>query len=258
MHELIESMTTPIMWAFVLMLVGLILASLKERKRLSLTGHLLIIAAALVLYLFSIPAISGRLLYSLECRQRYPGAEVLSNLDLVVVLGAGYNPAGQIREFAEPTPLAYARVFGGVKAFKNSQAKALIFCEGWDEQAAESGAEVMKRLAMELGVREDKIITEDRSQNTMDNAVQLKKLLVGQDQSRIGLVTSALHMPRSLGVFERVFSRDVIVPVPVGYRFDNRTTSVRLENFIPSSRALKTSTDALHEWIGMLWYAIRY
>ena len=257
MYYLIRSTATPIVWVLILMASGLLVAWFLRRKRSAFVAWPFVIAAGLILYFFSIPAVSNRLLYSLERQHRYPRDEVLSDLDLLVVLGAGYHPSGGLRECAEPSGLAYARVFGGVRAFKKSHARALAFCEGWGEQTAESGAEVMKAYAIQLGVREDEIITEDSSKNTMDNAVQLRKLLPEQGRSRIGLVTSALHMPRSQRVFKRVFPQDMIVPVPVGYRFDHRKKNL-LKNFTPSSRALQASTDALHEWIGMLWYAIRY
>ena len=249
-------MATPIMWVLSLMVLGLILGRRQERKRLCFIGRILIITAALVLYLFSIPAVSDRLLYSLESQHRQPDAEVLSSLDLVVVLGAGYHPSGGFREYAEPSGLGYARVFGGVKAFKNSGAGALAFCEGWRDEARESGAEVMKAFAIELGVKEDEIITEDKSKNTMENTTELKKLLAHKEQRHIGLVTSAWHMPRSERVFRQVFPEDTIVPIPAGYLYTPQTRF--LKSIIPSAFALEISTKAIHEWIGMLWYTIRY
>ncbi|MFC1793567.1 YdcF family protein [Planctomycetota bacterium] len=174
----------------------------------------------------------------------------------MVVLGAGYHPSGGFRKSAEPSGLAYERVFGGVKAFKNSRARALAFCEGWRDDARESGTEVMKAFAIDLGVQEDKIITEDKSQNTMENTTELKRLLAPKEQRNIGLVTSAWHMPRSERVFRQVFTMDTIVPIPVGYRY---TPSKRcMENMIPSSGVLQTSTEVIHEWVGILWYMIRY
>jgi uncharacterized SAM-binding protein YcdF (DUF218 family) len=256
MYELIESMTTPIMWVLGLILLGLILRLRPQRKRLCFFGQFMIIAAGLILYVFSIPAISERLLYSLESQTTRPDIEALSSLELVVVLGGGYYPSGGFRESGEPSDLTYARVFGGVKTFKNSGAGALVLCEGRQENARESGAEVMKALTVKLGVDEDKIITEDKSQNTMENAKELKKLLTPKKQRKIGLVTSALHMPRSERVFRQVFPEDTIVPIPVGYRYKPR--ECYLETLIPTARALQTSTEAVHEWIGMLWYTIRY
>jgi uncharacterized SAM-binding protein YcdF (DUF218 family) len=256
MYILIKSMTTPIMWVLSLMVLGLILSLRPQRKRLCFLGRVLIIIAGLVLYVFSIPAISNRLMYSLESQYNQPDKETLSNLDIVVVLGAGYYPSIGLREHAEPSGLAYARVFGAVKAFKNSGADALAFCEGWRDQANESGAEVMKAFAMELGVTEDKIITEDRSQNTMENCTKLKTLLIPKKHRIIGLVTSASHMPRSQNVFRKVFSEDEIVPIPVAYRYTPEENI--LKRMIPSARELQNSTEAIHEWIGMFWYKIRY
>jgi len=256
MYELIALMATPIVWVLGLIVLGLIFGLRQQRKRLYFLGRILIIVAGLILYLFSIPAISDRLLYSLENQYRQPDVDVLSSLDIVVVLGAGYHPSGVFRESADPSGMAYARVFGGVKAFKNSGAGAIAFCEGWRDDARESGAEVMKAFAIELGVQDDKIITEDKSQNTMTNATELKRLLAPKEHRHIGLATSALHMPRAEQVLRQVFASDTIVPIPVGYLYTPKTRY--LDSIIPSARALQTSTEALHEWIGMLWYTIRY
>ena len=114
MYYLIKSTTTPIVWVLILIASGLLVAWFLRRKRNSLVGWPFVIVAGLVLYFVSIPAVSNRLLYSLERQHCYPGDEVLSDLDLLVVLGAGYHPSGGFRESAEPTGLAYARVFGGV------------------------------------------------------------------------------------------------------------------------------------------------
>jgi len=256
MYELIESMATPIMWVLVLLVLGLILRLRPQKKRLCFCGQFLIIAAGLVLYFFSIPVISDRLLYSLESQYPSPDVTDLSNLDIIVVLGGGYYPSGGFRASGEPSGLAYARVFGGVKAFKNSGAGKLAFCEGWRDDAHESGAEVMKAFAIELGVNEDKIITEDKSQNTMENCTELKRLLDPKKQRNIGLVTSAWHMLRSERVFRQVFPKDKIVPIPVGYLYTPEKEF--LKRMIPSAKALQTSTEAVHEWIGLLWYKIRY
>jgi uncharacterized SAM-binding protein YcdF (DUF218 family) len=258
MYKLIALMATPIIWVLSLITLGLILELRQQRKKYLSTGRILIILAGLVLYLFSIPAISGRLLFSLENQNRQPNVDILSNLDLVIILGSGIYPSGVFRERSEPTWGTNVRIFEGIKAFQKSSAEILALCGGgdgdYDVQETEAG--VMKILAIELGVREDKIIIEDKSQNTMENATNLKKLLPPQKHRKIGLVTSALHMPRSARVFRQVFPEATIVPIPVGYRY---TPSKRfLSKMIPSSLALQTSTEAIHEWIGMIWYKIRY
>lgn len=257
MYKIVESFTTPIVWVLILMIFGLILEFKQPRKRLLYCGKILIIVAGLVLYLFSIPAISNKLLYSLESQYHQPNIEHTSSLDLVVVLGAGYHPSGGLRKSAEPNGLVYTRIFGGVKAFKNSGAKTLVLCGGGDNDSSdETDANVMKTLAMELGVQEEKIITENKSNNTMENATELKRLLFTKRKRHIGLVTSALHMPRSDRVFKQVFTEDTIIPIPVGYRYSPSKNC--FNSMIPSSGSFHKSTEAIHEWIGMLWYKIRY
>lgn len=256
MYEIISSTATPVVWVLGLMVFGAILKLKAQRKSLSILGRIFIITAGLVLYLFSIRAISDRLLYSLESQYRRPNTESLAQLDIIVVLGAGYRPSGEFRDSAEPSGLAYARVYGGVKAFKNSGAGKLVFCEGRRIDAQVSGAEVMKAFAVELGVSEDRIITEDASQNTMQNSTELKKILCSKKHRNIGLVTSALHMPRSERAFRKIFSESAVLPIPVGYLYTPEKEY--LKRLIPSARALEISTEALHEWIGMLWYEVRY
>ena len=52
------------------------------------------------------------------------------------------------------------------------------------------------------------------------------------------------------------FPQGVIVPAPANYTYD---PSVRFRDYIiPSAGALLKSTTALHEWIGILWYSLRY
>jgi uncharacterized SAM-binding protein YcdF (DUF218 family) len=247
MLELVESLSTPIMRVLMLMAFGLVLQRFRSRKRLALWGRLSAMAAAILLYLLSIPLPSGRLLYALECQHRPPQQELLSRLDLVTILGGGRQPAGEFREFPEPSGLTYARVIGGVKVFKQSQAATLGLCG--DE------ARVMKTLAMELGVPQEKMIAETSSQNIMENAAEIRKLLAPGANRRIGLVTSALHMPRAERIFRQVFAEDTIIPLPVNYL--NTPPERLLEAVIPSARALNAGTDVLHEWIGMIWYAIR-
>ena len=203
MVHLFGLISNPIVWVLSLMALGLVRARCLRRKPVSNRGWSLVIAAALLLYLFSIPPVSRLLVYSLECKCRLPQAEVLSTLDLVAILGSGYYPSGRFREHHEPMGVTYSRVFNGVKAFKQSGAETLALCGGGSGQTPE--AEVMRSLAIELGVEENRIMTEVRSRNTMDNATGLAKLLPPDGKRRIGLVTSAVHMPRSESVFRKIF-----------------------------------------------------
>lgn len=70
-------------------------------------------------------------------------------------------------------------------------------------------ASVMKRIAKKLGVPSNKIILEDASTTTIENALFVKQLLdsLDFDYDDICLVTSDFHMKRSLYIF-----RDIVDP----------------------------------------------
>jgi uncharacterized SAM-binding protein YcdF (DUF218 family) len=113
----------------------------------------------------------------------------------------------------------------------------------------------MKPFALQLGVPESSILEEIDSANTMENAARLAEILSFGENRRIGLVTSAVHLSRAERAFRTCFPRDVIVPVPANYL---RISEGGVKTIIPSAAHFERSTRALHEWIGILWYAVRY
>jgi len=248
MGVLLKSLATPIVWILVLMALGLILIIQPAKKLRFKLGKCALFLGMCILFLLSIEPVSNLLIYCLECQYKLPSDEVLSDLDMVVILGGGVNISGGLREHAEARGLTYARLFNGVRIYKRSGARTLALCGG--------SSEVMKTLACELGVQESKIITETRSGTTMENATELAKLLPPTEQRRIGLVTSALHMLRSEKTLKKQFPNDTIVPIPVNYIYS--PDWYYLKGFVPSTNTLLKSNYAIHEWIGIVYYSIRY
>lgn len=249
-----KSLATPVLWVLVLLALGLMLVLVSRRR--SRAGWWLIFAGALVLLVFSLSPVANLLAYSLESRYSLPSAEVLGSLDILVILGGGMYASGGLRtepDLQEPT---YSRVYNGVRFFKQSGASLLAMAGGGSRQTAESEAAAMKAMAVSMGIPEGGIVTETRSLNTMQNAAFLAELLPNGTGRRIGLVTSATHMLRAQRVFHMQFPSDTIVPVPVNYTYSPMAWTP--ENFIPSVWALQKSTVVLHEWVGLLWYSLRY
>ena len=249
MVVLLKSLSTPIVWVLVLMILSLILIIRPMKKLRFKLGKCALLLGMCILFLLSVEPVSNLLVYCLECQYKIPPEEVLSDLDIVVILGGGAYLSGGFREHTEAGGLTYARLFNGVRVFKQSGARTLALCGGHE-------AEVMKTLALELGVEESKIITETKSGTTMENAAELAKLLPSAEEKQIGLVTSALHMLRSEKTFKKQFPDDTIVPIPVNYIYSPNW--YYLEGFIPSTNTLSTSNSAIHEWIGIVYYLIRY
>ena len=77
-------------------------------------------------------------------------------------------------------------------------------------------ADFVIRLLEKLGVSRDRIIVERKSRNTIENATFAKQLVMPKPGERWLLVTSAMHMPRAVGVFRNAgFDVDAY---PVDYR----------------------------------------
>ena len=208
----------------------------------------------MLLYALSVKPVANLLTYPLESKHQRPGG--LGPLDTIVVLSGGMYQSGGLRPVADLRGQAYPRFYHGVEAFKESGARMLAFCGGRPSNGSESEPEVMKTMAICLGVPEESIVTETRSRNTMESAIALSQLLPPGQNRHIGLVTSAAHMRRSYAVFAKQFPHDMIVPIPVQCAY--YPMNWQAQSFVPSILNLEQSTLALHEWIGILWYALRY
>ncbi|MEN6578366.1 MAG: YdcF family protein [Phycisphaerales bacterium] len=253
---LIKSLATPLGWVLLLLAAGLILTRFRRSGRRFRVGWCCLLAGTLILLVFSLDPVANLLTYSLECRYQSLSAEVLKTLDVVVVLGGGAYPSGGLRREPDLSRYAYPRLYRGVEYFQNSSAAVIAFCGGPPRPGTENEADIMQAMAVTLGVPRERTVVEPHSANTMMNATGLAEILPEGEGRRIGVVTSAMHMMRSKRVFEQVFPRDTIVPLPVHFMHDPAPWIT--PKITPKVSHLEKSTMALHEWIGILWYAVRY
>ena len=256
MIELLRSISTPIVWILAFLISGLMLTgNLRKKPRLNVGWYFLVFATC-ILYFLSISPVSNLLVYSLECQYQPPSREVLEEVDMMVVLGGGVMSSGGFRKYPEASGATYSRIFNGVKMFRQSGAKVLVLSGAGGQRDGETNADVMKDIAIALGISENKIIAEGGSRNTMEHAIELSKLFPPEEGMRIGIVTSALHMKRAVVAFYEKFPQHSIIPIPVGYLYSPQDWSI--DSIIPSAEAFSASSYAIHEWIGMLWYRITY
>jgi uncharacterized SAM-binding protein YcdF (DUF218 family) len=108
-----------------------------------------------------------------------------------------------------------------------------------------------RALEDSLGVVPD--FLETQSRNTAENARNTRKLI---DARRILLVTHALHMQRAVRAFEAAGFE--VTPAPMGYRAVFDAEDLSFFDFLPSAEALILSRNALHEYLGLGWYRLRY
>ena len=111
-------------------------------------------------------------------------------------------------------------------------------------------AELAARLFESFGIEKQRIILEQKSRDTDENARFTKELLLPKPGERWLLVTSAHHMPRSIGAF-----RAAGFPVeayPVDYR--TRGAVDLLRPFATLGDGLRRTDTAVREWVGLVVY----
>ena len=101
---------------------------------------------------------------------------------IAVVLGARTRNG-------EPSDMLYDRVVTAVDLFKAGKTSKLLMSGGDDEP------EVMKKLAVSLGVPEADIVLDDQGLRTYDSCIRARQLF---DVTRAIVVTQDFHLARSI------------------------------------------------------------
>jgi uncharacterized SAM-binding protein YcdF (DUF218 family) len=223
----------------------------------------LAISLALALLLASSNSwMATALMRSLEW-QHLPTAD-LPQAEAIVVLG------GAIKSEMPPRPWIDVaeegdRVLHGAQLYLADKAPLIIFSGGritWGQGGVRPEAEDMAELAIALGVPSAAIITETESLNTYQNAVNVREILEERGIQTILLVTSALHMPRSLAIFKR--QGLAAVPAPTDFHITEDVLTLaqttwqgQVLSWIPQTENLHYLTRALKEYIGIGIYRLR-
>jgi uncharacterized SAM-binding protein YcdF (DUF218 family) len=238
------------------MLIGSSLLVRRKRK-LSIA---LIIAALLVISLSGNRWVSYSLARSLEWRYLPIGES--QSAEAIVLLGGGTEPSHSPRSAVEMNA-AGDRMIHAADLFHSGSAPIILLSGGnisWMESTENSPAADMREILLKLGIPEEKMILQNKSQNTFEDAKYSAEILNSLKIKRILLVTSAMHMPRSVALFEKQ-GFDVI-PSPTDFTITmegwNKTFSPNFETFLtnllPNSSSLGLTTNVLKEYIGMMMY----
>ena len=206
--------------------------------------------AVALLLVFSTRAGALLLVAPLEA-QTTPLASIPPTAQAIVVLsGARLSNAPEYAHQDKPGFLTLARLQYAVRLHRASGLPILV-TGGKPDGSVESEAAVMARsLRDDFGVATR--WQEQASDTTADNARLTAPILLGTGIQRVLLVTDAMHMPRAVRSF-RAQGIEVI-PAPTVFFSSERLT---LNDWLPGGEGLRRSNYALHEWIGMLWYALR-
>lgn len=152
----------------------------------------------------------------LEQRFSQPGV-LPETIDGIIVLGGTFDTALTARHDQVSINGAIERVTEALHLHKQYPEAKMLYTggSGFIKQGELGGADIAKRFFDEIGIDSTNFIFEADSRNTFENA-EFSKALVRptQDETWI-LITSATHMSRSVGVFNKVGWQ--VIPYPVDF-----------------------------------------
>lgn len=239
----------PLTWV----LAGMALALVWSRQRRTLKrARRTLLASLAVLLLFSVDAVSNRLVRSLEAGAHNQRDRALT-YDAVVLLGGMLDDritatAGMpsYNERAERLTVTF-------ELLRENTARFVII-SGTSDVPEAVEADVLADQLVRFGIDPARIIREGKSRNTRENALFTKELATARGFRTLLLVTSAFHMKRAQGCFNAVGLATAAYPVDFASYDPARFGS----NFTPRSNAFGTSSWALREWSGRAIYTLRH
>lgn len=230
------------------LLAGFLCILLSRGRR----GRVLVGLAALGFALLAVAPIGPAMLLALE--ERFPRpAQLPERIDGILLLGGAVDPALSLSYGETVFNSSAARVLGGVAlARRHPEAKlVLVSGEGGFSPVGYSEARATLAFVVEEGIASARILLEEKSRSTHENAVYTKEMIRPAPGETWVLVTSAYHMPRAVASFDGAGWS--VIPYPVDFKVDPKTG---LSADFSLLDGLGASTLAGKEWAGLVGYRL--
>lgn len=234
--------------ALVLLLaLGLVAAALGWRR----LARVLMLAGALGLVIGGLSPLAPWLLSRLE--DRFAPVEPAA-VDGIIVLGGSVDAGIATGRRAVAINESAERLTELLVLMRRHPDARVVFSGGTGTYPPEPATEaaVVAWLLADLGVPAGRVVFEDASRNTYENALFSQRLAAPAAGEAWLLVTSAFHMPRAIGVFRRLGWP--VVPHPVDYRTAGGDDGWRFSSEISVSRNLRDLDTAAKEIAGLIAY----
>ncbi|WP_447972488.1 ElyC/SanA/YdcF family protein [Nitrospira sp. Kam-Ns4a] len=238
-----------------LLAVGVLLLWLSDRTR---AGRWLVTIGLVLLAVFGEGTLSSHLLMPLERQYQEIDPDKLRqdtavSAPYVVVLSAGHVSDPQAPLARQITWIGLVRLIDGIRLHHALPGSKLVL-SGDSAYDPVPEAAAMAKLAQELGVNPADLIVDTKAKNT-EEQVQRVQAIVGP--APFMLVTSAMNMPRAMGLFEKAGLHPV--PAPSAYYLKGHppNESFNIVDHFPRAQSFRTAEHAIHEYLGMAWSTLR-
>jgi uncharacterized SAM-binding protein YcdF (DUF218 family) len=222
-------------------------------SRFAALGRKLLVVSAVLLAICGFSPLGNILLYPLE--QRFPPWDAAQGPpDGIIVLGGAVDADLSVAHDGPVTRGAADRMIAAAALAHQYPNARILFSGGSANLIANDAreADFAAEIFASLGIDKSRLTTERRSRNTYENAEFSKAIALPKAGERWLLVTSAFHMPRSIGLFRK--AGFAVEPYPVDWRVGDRTDLVSFTNF--AGDGLGRTDTGLREWLGLIAYRL--
>jgi len=221
--------------------------------RFASLGRKLLIASIALLAICGFSPLGNWLLYPLE--QRFPPWDAARGPpDGIVVLGGSIDPDLSAAHGVAVVKSSADRVIATAALARRYPNARIIFSGGSGNLISDDAREAdYAGAAFEsLGVSKTRLTMERRARNTQENAEFSRALAAPKSGERWLLVTSAFHMPRSVGLFRK--AGFAVEPYPVSWLVGRRADLFKFSAL--SMEGLDRVDVGVREWMGLAAYGI--
>lgn len=242
-----------------LLILGLTIGvvCLYQGKRLKRWGRVWLTILAVAYWCFSAPL--GATLLEAGLTHSYPpityGSDAAHTKAIVVLGGGSINLRTRGGVISIITSTSALRAMEGARIYSILD-DPVVIASGGQNPSMEDGipeSDLLAEVLLESGVPEERIILESLSQSTRQQAEQLEAVLSERGMQRFILVTSPIHMFRSLRVF-RALGLD---PIPGPSQPHSEGMFPNRWSILPSDIAMDTSAAAMREYLAISYYWLR-
>lgn len=247
LSKLLAFILAPLTWVFILLFWA-------WRTKIETRKRKLFIISICTLYFFSNSFIVDEFMRMWEYTSE--DLKKTEKFEYAIVLGGmtTYDPRLDKPKFISSAD----RLWQVLPLLKNGQVQKIILTGGSGSinHPEEKEAAILKKYLLKLDIPDSLIIIENESKNTRENATNTKLILDSlKVKSKILFVTSAFHMKRGIGCFNKVGVTN-LRPFCT-----DRFSGLRKFEFdhllIPNSHALDEFTLLIHEISGFITYKVR-
>lgn len=258
LSKLVFALIAPSNLCLLAMGSGLILSRFQRWARV---GGQLVVGGFVLLLVIGFSPLGKWMTVPLE--NRFAGVQLPAEGPTHIIFLGGFEQAAIAQARGQmSTNAAGERLLEAVRLGLRYPAAKLVFTGGygWLIGTPVTAVQSVSAYLQDAGIAKARIIVEDRSRNTWENAAFVREAIAADGKPcpcRFALVTSAAHMPRAVGVFRKAgFDHGArrLYPVPVDFR--TRGTGDLWDTYFWMHEGVEQTDLAFKEWVGLAAYYV--